>query len=200
MTAIKLAPCPICGRTDGIVVEKSMYSREGKEIRDVEKRKLWIVKCEHDYAITEVSHSRIHAISRWNRGELNPMCETLQGPYTTVDEPWHELFTAIYKAAFDDYKAALRRKKETGGRGGIEGEHWLIKQSTAAKRYAREQIPYDQWRDKMDCRHCSVLESECAHKFGYLWIQFKNGTAPPCFRGHDKESEQTLVPRRTKDW
>ena len=186
MNPIKLINCPLCGSSD-IAIEKSMYSRSGKFIAKSENRTEWIVKCNDCCAITDISHSRVQAISRWNMKNLNETCYTIQGPSTTDPEPWWALATAIYRTAFEDYKDALRRKQETGGRGGIEGDHWLIKQSSAAKRAAREQIPYDQWRDKMGCSHCTATEQECEHKFSYPWIKFKNGKAQDCFLGHDKE-------------
>lgn len=198
---IKLSPCPLCGSTTAQRVERSMYTSDGKFIHGEKNRHQWIVRCENCFAITENSHSRIHAISRWNRGELTDASwELSTSDYTHDPEPWWNLATAIYKVAFEDYKEALRRKRETGGRGAIEGEHWLIKQSTAAKRAAREQIPYDQWRDRMGCSHCTATEQECEHKFSYPWIKFKNGKAQDCFLSHDKEEE---VPRTADghiDW
>jgi len=192
MTAIKLAPCPICGRTDGIVVEKSMYSREGKEIRDVEKRKLWIVKCEHDYAITEVSHSRIHAISRWNRGELNPMCETLEGEYTNDIERWLDLRNKIVEAQVEDLKMDAKSRELNGmRRGKLKGEDWFKSPGytrltnipgDAIIRAVKQQAPYDVWRDRHGCISC---HKDCPHATKYLWMEFRDGTAPECISGDE---------------
>lgn len=183
MTTINIAPCPLCGSTTGQMIEPSMYAQEGKYIFSAENRTDWIVKCTDCHAITPPAHSKAQAIIYWNKNKLRPLSYILQGPNVKGDmEPYQNLLIAIYKTAFDDYKEALRRKRETGGRGRIEGDHWLMEQNPIFKRTALEQIPYDQWRDKMNCTHCAIKEADCPHKNAYPWIQFKNGKLHECPR------------------
>lgn len=172
------APCPYCGKSDAISVERAMYTPDGKEIKALELTKNWVVVCSRCSVITEQAPSPIGAVLKWNRQELTYLSRVLHQPgYTNETEPFVNLLETIYRTAFDDYKDELSKKKE-GER--LDGDHWLMESSEYARRAARLQIPYDRWRMVHGCRHCA--RKKCPHKLEYLYRAFSEGKAPGCMR------------------
>lgn len=176
---LHIKPCPYCGNTPSI--EKSIYYPDGRAIPKDAPHDLWLAKC-YDCAVrTEYQPTRLSAIIAWNRGQFNKLSYVSTRPRNTDDKDiWYGLLQGITKMAFDDYKASRLGKVSLPGPDA--NDHSFIESLPAFKKAARDQIPYDDWRYRMDCAHCPAKETECPHKYGYLWIQFKNGKAPDCVR------------------
>lgn len=198
MNMIKLSPCPLCGSADHIAIEHALNDEDGKFIYSQDDRHQWIVKCENCMAITELAHSKLDAIAKWNRGELTERSTRLErASYTTDISCWLKLRNEIILAQTADLEqAALEReiRRASGGRCGSElrGEAWFY--STGFKRLTgisgdvvvkgiKMKAKYDYWKYRMDCRHCAIKEGSCPHKAdNSLWRQFLRGTAPGCPR------------------
>ena len=176
---LHIKPCPYCGNTPSI--EKSIYYPDGRSIPKDAPHDLWLAKC-YDCAVrTEYQPTRLSAIIAWNRGQFNKLSYIATKPRNTDDKDiWYGLLQGITEMAFDDYKASRLGKVSLPGPDA--NDHSFIESLPAFKKAARDQIPYDDWRYRMDCAHCPAKETECPHKYGYLWIQFKNGKAPDCVR------------------
>ena len=179
---LHIKTCPYCGNTPSI--EKSIYYPDGRAIPKDAPHDLWLAKC-YDCAVrTEYQPTRLSAIIAWNRGQFNKLSYIATKPRNTDDpETWTNLGGAVFRTAFDDYKLAvkgliLQHRNESN----LEGDHWLAQQNEYLKRRAWDEARYDIWRDRMDCMHCPAKESECEHKYGNLYLQFKHGTAPDCVR------------------
>ena len=176
---LHIKPCPYCGNIPSI--EKSIYYSDGRAIPKDAPHDLWLAKC-YDCAVrTEYQPTRLSAIIAWNRGQFNKLSYISTKPRNTDDKDiWYGLLQGITEMAFDDYKASRLGKVSLPGPDA--NDHSFIESLPAFKKAARDQIPYDDWRYRMDCAHCPAKETECPHKYGYLWIQFKNGKAPDCVR------------------
>lgn len=176
---LHIKPCPYCGNTPSI--EKSIYYPDGRAIPKDAPHDLWLAKC-YDCAVrTEYQPTRLSAIIAWNRRQFNKLSYISTKPRNTDDKDiWYGLLQGITEMAFDDYKASRLGKVSLPGPDA--NDHSFIESLPAFKKAARDQIPYDDWRYRMDCAHCPAKETECPHKYGYLWIQFKNGKAPDCVR------------------
>lgn len=176
---LHIKPCPYCGNTPSI--EKSIYYPDGRAIPKDAPHDLWLAKC-YDCAVrTEYQPTRLSAIIAWNRRQFNKLSYISTKPRNTDDKDiWYGLLQGITEMAFDDYKASRLGKVSLPGPDA--NDHSFIESLPAFKKAARDQIPYDDWRYRMDCAHCPAKETECPHKYGYLWIQFKNGKAPDCIR------------------
>ena len=176
---LHIKPCPYCGNTPSI--EKSIYYPDGRAIPKDAPHDLWLAKC-YDCAVrTEYQPTRLSAIIAWNRRQFNKLSYIATKPRNTDDKDiWYGLLQGITEMAFDDYKASRLGKVSLPGPDA--NDHSFIESLPAFKKAARDQIPYDDWRYRMDCAHCPAKETECPHKYGYLWIQFKNGKAPDCVR------------------
>lgn len=176
---LHIKPCPYCGNAPSI--EKSIYYPDGRAIPKDAPHDLWLAKC-YDCAVrTEYQPTRLSAIIAWNRGQFNKLSYISTKPRNTDDKDiWYGLLQGITEMAFDDYKASRLGKVSLPGPDA--NDHSFIESLPAFKKAARDQIPYDDWRYRMDCAHCPAKETECPHKYGYLWIQFKNGKAPDCVR------------------
>ena len=176
---LHIKPCPYCGNTPSI--EKSIYYPDGRAIPKDAPHDLWLAKC-YDCAVrTEYQPTRLSAIIAWNRGQFNKLSYISTKPRNTDDKDiWYGLLQGITEMAFDDYKASRLGKVSLPGPDA--NDHSFIESLPTFKKAARDQIPYDDWRYRMDCAHCPAKETECPHKYGYLWIQFKNGKAPDCVR------------------
>ena len=176
---LHIKPCPYCGNTPSI--EKSIYYPDGRAIPKDAPHDLWLAKC-YDCAVrTEYQPTRLSAIIAWNRQKFNKLSYVSTKPRNTDDtDIWYGLLQGITEMAFNDYKASRLGKVSLPGPDA--NDHSFIESLPAFKKAARDQIPYDDWRDRMDCIHCPAKENECPHKYGYLWIKFKNGKAPDCIR------------------
>lgn len=176
---LHIKPCPYCGNTP--LIEKSIYYPDGRAIPKNAPHDLWLAKC-YDCAVrTEYQPTRLSAIIAWNRGQFNKLSYISTKPRNTDDKDiWYGLLQGITEMAFDDYKTSRLGKVSLPEL--YANDHSFIESLPAFKKAARDQIPYDDWRYRMDCAHCPAKETECPHKYGYLWIQFKNGKAPDCIR------------------
>lgn len=175
---LHIKPCPYCGNAP--YIERALYAPDGHQLSKDEEHPDWIAKCPECGARTEYMPTRLSAIIAWNRGQFDGLTGVLHSDYTNDTDIWYGLLQGITKMAFDDYKASRLGKVSLPGPDA--NDHSFIESLPAFKKAARDQIPYDDWRDRMDCIHCPAKENECPHKYGYLWIKFKNGKAPDCIR------------------
>ena len=193
---LHIKPCPYCGNTPSI--EKSIYYPDGRAIPKDEPHDLWLAKC-YDCAVrTEYQPTRLSAIIAWNRGQFNGLTKILNLEHNTKNpDPWYKLRDAIILVQTEDLKAeAVMReaRKAAGGRVGskLEGESWFYSSGyerlcgpdgAEVVRGIKAQAPYLYWKERMDCAHCAVKESECPHKRDNSeWRAFNKGIARGCVK------------------
>ena len=193
---LHIKPCPYCGALASI--EKALYDSQGHQINDPDKRIEWIAKCPDCGARTEYQPSRLSAIIAWNRGRFNGLTKILNLEHDTKNpDPWYKLRDAIILVQTEDLKAeAVMReaRRAAGGRVGSElrGESWFYSSGyerlcgpdgAEVVRGIKAQAPYLYWKERMDCAHCAVKESECPHKRDNSeWRAFNKGIARGCVK------------------
>ena len=178
---LHIKPCPYCGRPASI--ERALYDLQGNAITDPDKRIMWLAKCSECGARTEYMPTRLSAIFAWNRGQFKGLTHIMNLPRNTQStEPYEQLAGTIFRVAFDDYKDAYKAKLMKHEPGAPKGEHVLVKSIPYLKQRAQDEAKYDIWRDRMNCIHCAAKPSQCRHKTGDYWREFKHGTAPLCIR------------------
>ena len=193
---LHIKPCPYCGKPASI--EKALYAPDGHQLGKDEEHPHWIAKCPECGARTADSLTRVLAIIEWNRGRFNRFTHVLHQPHNTNDpQAWIKLRDAIILIQTEDLKVeAIKReaRRAAGGRVGskLEGESWFYSpgyerlggpDGAAVVRGIKAQAPYLYWKERMDCAHCAVKESECPHKRDNSeWRAFNKGIARGCVK------------------
>ena len=193
---LHIKPCPYCGRPASI--ERALYYQDGTQIPKDAPHDMWLAKCSECGARTEYMPTRLSAIIAWNRGQFNGLTKILNLEHGTKNpDPWYKLRDAIILVQTEDLKAeAIKReaRRAAGGRVGskLESESWFYSSGyerlggpdgAAVVRGIKAQAPYLYWKERMDCAHCAVKESECPHKRDNSeWRAFNKGIARGCVK------------------